>query len=88
MGRGMSVLGSAPPNEATPVPLTPSPPTAGSVQADDAPLTTSVTSAETSHTDASSVGSRRLYLLVGAKFSLVVAFMAAWVWLSVWISGG
>ena len=34
------------------------------------------------------MGSRRLYLLVGAKFSLVVAFTAAWVWLSVWISGG
>jgi biofilm PGA synthesis N-glycosyltransferase PgaC len=34
------------------------------------------------------VGSRRLYLSVGAKFSLGVAFTAAWVWLSVWISGG
>jgi poly-beta-1,6-N-acetyl-D-glucosamine synthase len=88
-------------------------PGAGSVPADDEPVTTgSVAQAGMhaigasgnrsvrppaptrlapvgpAHTDAPCIRTRRTYVSVAAKFRLAMAFTVAWVWLSVWISGG
>jgi hypothetical protein len=38
--------------------------------------------------DAAHLRMRLPYVSVAAKFALAIAFMVAWVWLSVWISGG
>jgi len=42
----------------------------------------------TPRSNAVPVRKRDFYVSVAAKFKLAIAFMVAWIWLSVWISGG
>ena len=52
------------------------------------PAPTSAASVGTPRSNAVPVRKRDFYVSVAAKFKLAIAFMVAWIWLSVWISGG